>query len=120
MARTFRILPRDARALAWTLAAVAMATGFVAGKADAAASDPNTVTITMGSFSVPPNKEVFMLPPTDDPRYSSYPSFPKGTLNQEYVKRDKEREESGPGSTPKGMPRFGSPGGNGGGLGSGY
>jgi hypothetical protein len=38
MARTFRILPRDARALAWTLAAVAMATGFVAGKADAAAS----------------------------------------------------------------------------------
>jgi hypothetical protein len=68
----------------------------------------------------PPNKEVFMLPPADDPRYSSYPSFPKGTLNQEYVKRDKEREESGPGSTPKGMPRFGSAGGNGGGLGSGY
>jgi hypothetical protein len=38
MARSFRILPRDARSLARTLAAVAMATGFFAGKADAAAS----------------------------------------------------------------------------------
>ena len=38
MARSFRILPRDARSLTWTLAAVAMATAFVAGKADAAAS----------------------------------------------------------------------------------
>jgi hypothetical protein len=38
MARSFRILPRDARSLAWTLAAVAMGMGFVAGKADAAAS----------------------------------------------------------------------------------
>jgi hypothetical protein len=38
MARSFRILPRDARSLVRTLAAVAMATGFVAGKADAAAS----------------------------------------------------------------------------------
>jgi hypothetical protein len=38
MARSFRILSRDARSLAQTLAAVAMATGFVAGKADAAAS----------------------------------------------------------------------------------
>ncbi|MGZ5873314.1 MAG: cell envelope integrity EipB family protein [Bradyrhizobium sp.] len=38
MARSFRILPRDARSLAWTLAAVAIGMGFVAGKADAAAS----------------------------------------------------------------------------------
>ncbi|WP_424604070.1 cell envelope integrity EipB family protein [Bradyrhizobium sp.] len=38
MARSFRILPRDARSLARTLAAVAMATGFAAGNADAAAS----------------------------------------------------------------------------------
>ena len=38
MARSFRILPRDARSLTRTLAAVAMATAFVAGKADAAAS----------------------------------------------------------------------------------
>ncbi|MFL5244412.1 MAG: hypothetical protein ACJ8FY_20115 [Gemmataceae bacterium] len=68
----------------------------------------------------PPNKEVYLLPPTDDPRYSNYPNFPKGTLNQEYVKRDKEREENGPGSSPKGMPHFGGSGGNGGGLGNGY
>ena len=38
MARSFRILPRDAKSLAWILAAVAMATGLAAGKADAAAS----------------------------------------------------------------------------------
>jgi hypothetical protein len=38
MARSFRILPRDARSLVRTLAAVAMATGFAAGKADAGAS----------------------------------------------------------------------------------
>ena len=37
MARSFRILSRDARSLTWTLAAVAMATGFAAGKAGAAA-----------------------------------------------------------------------------------
>src|SRR6266478_6452208 len=38
MARSFRILPRDARSSALTLAAILMATGTVAGKADAAAS----------------------------------------------------------------------------------
>ena len=38
MARLFRISPRDAKSLARTLAAAAMATGLVAGKADAAAS----------------------------------------------------------------------------------
>jgi len=31
-----------------------------AGAADASASDANTATITMGSFTVPPNQEVFM------------------------------------------------------------
>ena len=38
MARSFRILPRDAKSLARTLAVVAMATGVAAGNADAAAS----------------------------------------------------------------------------------
>ena len=37
MARSFRILPRDAKLLAPILAASVMATGFVAGRADAAA-----------------------------------------------------------------------------------
>src|SRR5580698_8393853 len=36
-----------------------------AGSADA--SDPNTVTITMGSFTVPPNQEVFMCQDFDNP-----------------------------------------------------
>jgi hypothetical protein len=38
MACSFRILPRGAKSLARTLAAVAIASGFIAGKADAAAS----------------------------------------------------------------------------------
>ena len=38
MAHSFRNLPRDAKSLTRTLAAVAMATGLAAGKADAAAS----------------------------------------------------------------------------------
>jgi EipB-like len=38
MARSFRILPRDVRSLTRSLAAVALAAGFAAGKADAAAS----------------------------------------------------------------------------------
>ena len=38
-----------------------------AGSVDAAANDPNTVTITMGSFSVPPNQEVFMCQDFDNP-----------------------------------------------------
>src|ERR1700693_4778623 len=38
MARSFRILPRDAKSLARTLAVVAMTTGVAAGDADAAAS----------------------------------------------------------------------------------
>ena len=38
MARPFRILPRDARSAARALALVVMATGFVTGRADAAAS----------------------------------------------------------------------------------
>jgi hypothetical protein len=41
-------------------------TGMV-GSADAAANDPNTATITMGSFQVPPNQEVFMCQDFDNP-----------------------------------------------------
>jgi len=40
----------------------------VTGSADAAAAnDPNTVTITMGTFTVPPNQEVFMCQDFDNP-----------------------------------------------------
>ncbi len=37
------------------------------GATSADASDPNTVTITMGSFVVPPNQEVFMCQDFDNP-----------------------------------------------------
>jgi hypothetical protein len=38
-----------------------------AGAADAAVNDPNTVTLTMGSFVVPAGKEVFMCQDFDNP-----------------------------------------------------
>lgn len=62
----------------------------------------------------PPNKEEFILPPADDPRFSSYPSYPKGTLNQEYIKRDKDRKENkdDPGLRPGGPGRLGAGGSN--------
>ena len=45
----------------------------------------------------PKPPEEFRLPPEDDPRFSNPPSYPKGVLNQDYIKKDKEREESKPG-----------------------
>lgn len=38
-----------------------------AGSVDASANDPNTVTITMGSFVVPAGKEIFMCQDFDNP-----------------------------------------------------
>jgi|CZKU01.1.fsa_nt_gi hypothetical protein len=43
------------------------AAGGGSGSVDASVSDPNTVTITMGSFVVPAGKEVFMCQDFDNP-----------------------------------------------------
>jgi hypothetical protein len=43
------------------------AAGGATGSVDASVSDPNTVTITMGSFVVPAGKEIFMCQDFDNP-----------------------------------------------------
>ena len=59
----------------------------------------------------PPLKEEYTIPPSDDPRFSQPPTFPKDTLNQPLKK-----EGPGPNSGFKGP---GPRGGMGGGMGSG-
>jgi len=61
----------------------------------------------------PKHPEEFKLPPEDDPRFSNAPSYPKGLLNRDYLKKDQEREDNAPGGSPRG-PHFGGPGGPGG------
>ena len=36
----------------------------------------------------PPLREEYVLPPTDDPRFSSPPTLPKEAMNQELPKKD--------------------------------
>jgi hypothetical protein len=57
----------------------------------------------------PKRPEEFLLPPEDDPRFSSAPSYPKGLLNRDYLKKDQEREDNGPGGSGRGA-HFGAPG----------
>jgi hypothetical protein len=47
----------------------------------------------------PKQPEEFKLPPEEDPRFSSAPSYPKGMLNKDYLKKDKERQDDGPGGS---------------------
>jgi hypothetical protein len=49
---------------------------------------------TEANLRPPKQPEEYRLPPEDDARFSSPPSYPKGTLNQDYIKKDKEREEN--------------------------
>jgi hypothetical protein len=62
----------------------------------------------------PPAPEEFNMPPADDPRFSGPPIYPKGTLNQGLLKRDKDRDENGPDGPPRGLPRMGAGAGGGG------
>jgi hypothetical protein len=60
----------------------------------------------------PPRPVEYVLPPTDDPKFNGPPTYPKNMLNQDYIKKDKERDDNGPnGTSPKGPPRMGSGGG---------
>jgi hypothetical protein len=49
---------------------------------------------TESNLHPPKQPETYRLPPEDDARFSSPPSYPKGTLNQDYIKKDREREEN--------------------------
>ena len=49
---------------------------------------------TESNLRPPKQPEEYRLPPDDDSRFSSPPAYPKGTLNQDFIKKDKEREEN--------------------------
>jgi len=57
---------------------------------------------TESNLHPPKQPETYRLPPDDDTRYSSPPAYPKGTLNQDYIKKDKEREENNKPGFPSG------------------
>jgi hypothetical protein len=60
----------------------------------------------------PPLKEVYIMPPSDDPRFSSYPTYPKNTLDSGTFKPKDDGQQSqnkpagGFGGSPGG--RFGA------------
>jgi hypothetical protein len=62
----------------------------------------------------PPRPEDFSLPPLDDARFSSYPSYPQKTLNQGLLKKDSDPDQP-PSGFGRGMGRPGGPGAMGGG-----
>jgi hypothetical protein len=51
-----------------------------------------------------PLQEEYVLPPSDDPRFSQPPQFPKEVLDQELLKKQPAK----PGDQPGGPPRFGA------------
>jgi hypothetical protein len=49
----------------------------------------------------PPRPEEYVLPPTDDSRFSNYVSYPKELLNTDTIKKDKTNGgPAGPGGGP--------------------
>jgi hypothetical protein len=57
----------------------------------------------------PPLHEEYILPPADDARFSSPPTYPKEVLDTEQFKKEKPKTND-----PTQMPKFGGPGGAGG------
>ena len=49
-----------------------------------------------------PRPEELMVPPGDDARFNNYPTYPKGVLNADAIKRDQEKPQDGP---PTGLGR---------------
>jgi hypothetical protein len=56
----------------------------------------------------PPHPEEFILPPSDEARFSSYIQYPKELLNNDTLKKDKG--QPGDSTTRGGMGRFGAGG----------
>jgi len=65
------------------------------------------------TFAKPPLHEEYILPPSDDPRFSSPPTYPKETLDTNSFHKE-ESKQADPDKPPD---RFGT--GPGGGMGSG-
>ncbi len=43
-----------------------------------------------------PNPEEFILPPANDPRFTQPPTFPTKTLNQDAIRKDRDKEDGVP------------------------
>jgi hypothetical protein len=71
-------------------------------------------TTESNNLKPPPHPEEFILPPSDDPRFSTWIAYPKETLNTDTIKHDQE----GPGAPslhgPTSPARFGAGTGGGG------
>ncbi len=63
-------------------------------------------------------EEAYNLPPANDAKWDRPIEYPKGTLNQDMVKKDREAKDSGAdprtGASPTQSPRMGMGGGGGG------
>ena len=61
---------------------------------------------TEPSLKPPPHPEEYTIPPQDDSRFSAPIEYPKGTLNQDTIKKPEPTDPSSPASAS----RFGGPG----------
>ena len=41
----------------------------------------------------PPNPEEFILPPEGDPRFTQPPTFPKKAMNQDFLRKDADKDD---------------------------
>jgi hypothetical protein len=59
---------------------------------------------TKPNLKPPPHPEEYTVPPADDARFSAPIEYPKGTLNQDMIKKPSS-DQDGPGGGPS---RFGA------------
>jgi hypothetical protein len=72
-------------------------------------------TTESNNLKPPPHPEEFILPPSDDPRFSTFIAYPKETLNADTIKRDQETAPGAPSLRgPTSPARFGAGAGGGG------
>jgi hypothetical protein len=69
------------------------------------------------TYSKPPLHEEYILPPSDDPRFSSPPTYPKETLDTNNFRKEEQNKQTDPNKPPE---RFGAGPGGGMGMGRGY
>jgi hypothetical protein len=72
--------------------------------------NPNT-------YTKPPLHEEYILPPSDDPRFSQPPTYPKETLDTNTFHKEDQSKQADPNKPPE---RFGAGPGGGMGMGRGY
>jgi hypothetical protein len=72
-------------------------------------------TMEKENLKPPPHPEEFILPPSDDPRFSSFIAYPKETLNADTIKKEQDTTPGAPSMRgPTSPTRFGA------GTGGGY